>query len=284
LIIAAAAGMSGRAERFEAMAAEAHRLREHLKAERGTDVGGVEPFQNGFRARIRISKDGDREALLKGPRRSSKHRAKRDLEMITAKACDVPGRAERYEAMAKETHRLQACAGYETMIAMELGKRQFDRTHMQTGPEFRDDEEDYEASTDDDPLPYYDVNTREARERLVAASAPVKQPPPAAPPTNAVEATLQLATYHTFPWGAAKLRLLLDKRADPNIVIGDKGLSPLRTVIVLACSEHVEMRDALLSYGAIETKEDREGWQRRRRVEANEPAWLRNRHRDDRMG
>ena len=73
-------------------------------------------------------------------------------------------------------------------------------------------------------------------------------------------------------------------RADPNIVIGDKEFSPLRTVIVFACVDHVEMRDVLLSYGARETKEDRESWQRRRLVEKNEAAWLQNRHKDDRVG
>ena len=70
----------------------------------------------------------------------------------------------------------------------------------------------------------------------------------------------------------------------PNIVIGDKGFSPLRTVIVFACVDHVEMRDVLLSYGARETKEDRESWQRRRLVEKNEAAWLQNRHKEDRVG
>ena len=283
LIIAAAAGMSGRAERFEAMAAEAHRLQERIQAGGEAEVGGVIAVHNGFRARVQYSESGKPREIL-GPRRSSEHRAQRDMEMINAAGCDVRGRAERIEAMDKEAHRLQASAAHETMIAMEMGRRQFDRSHIQAGPDFHDDEEDYEASTDDDPLPYYDVSTREARESLVAASAPAKQPSSASPATNAVEATLQLATYHASPWGLARLRLLLDMRADPNIVIGDKGFSPLRTVIVFACVDHVEMRDVLLSYGARETKEDRESWQRRRLVEKNEAAWLQNRHKDDRVG
>jgi hypothetical protein len=283
LIIAAAASMSGRAERIKAMSAEAHRLQERLEADGEAEVGGVIAVHNGFRARVQYS-EGGKPREIKGPRRSSEHRAQRDLEMINAAGCDVRGRAESIEAMDKEAHRLQASAGHETMIAMELGRRQFDRSHIQAGPDFHDDAEDYEASTDDDPLPYYDVSTREARESLVAASAPAKQPSSAAPPTNAVEATIQLATYHASPWGLARLRLLLDMRADPNIVIGDKGFSPLRTVIVFACVDHVEMRDVLLSYGARETKEDRESWQRRRLVEKNEAAWLQNRHKDDRVG
>jgi hypothetical protein len=228
LIIAAPASLPGRAERIKAMSAEAHRLQERLEAEGETDVGGVVAAHNEFRARTEYSESGE-PRRIKGPRRSNEHRAHRDLEMINAAGCDVRGRAERIEAMDKEAHRLQASAGHETMIAMELGRRQFDGKHIQAGPDFHDDEEDYEASTDDDPLPYYDVSTREARESLVAASAPAKHPSSAAPPTNAVEATIQLATYHASPWGLARLRLLLDMRADPNIVIGDKGFSPLRT-------------------------------------------------------
>ena len=76
----------------------------------------------------------------------------------------------------------------------------------------------------------------------------------------------------------------MDLRAGPNIAIGDKGFSPLRTVILFACVYHVEMRDVLLSYGARETKEDRESWQRRCSVEKIEAAWLRNRRKEDRMG
>jgi len=126
LIIAAAASMSGRAERFEAMGAEAHRLQECLRAENEASVGGVEPFQNGFRARIRASNDSGTEALLNGPRgvepfqngfrarirapndsgteallhgprRSCEHRAKRDLETIVASGSlgvDLSGETE----------------------------------------------------------------------------------------------------------------------------------------------------------------------------------------------
>ena len=126
LIIAAAASMSGRAERFEAMSAEAHRLQERLEADGEAEVGGVIAVHNGFRARVQYS-EGGKPREIKGPRRSSEHRAQRDMEMINAAGCDVRGRAERIEAMDKEAHRLQASAGHETMIAMELGRRQFVR-------------------------------------------------------------------------------------------------------------------------------------------------------------
>ena len=51
---------------------------------------------------------------------------------------------EGFEAMDKEAHRLQDYAGYETMIAIELGRRQFDRAHMVAAPETHDGEEDYD--------------------------------------------------------------------------------------------------------------------------------------------
>jgi hypothetical protein len=87
------------------------RAADRLKGGNEADAGGVEQVQNGFRARIRFSKDG-LATLLNGPRRSDERRAKRDLELITAAAADVPDRAERFEAMDKEAHRLQDYAGH----------------------------------------------------------------------------------------------------------------------------------------------------------------------------
>ena len=102
-ITAATAGMPGRVERFEAMAAEAHRLQERLEAKVETDVGGIERFQNGFRVRIKLPIDGVAKNI-NSPRRSSEHRANRDLEMITAAGCDAPDHAEHFDAIAKEEH------------------------------------------------------------------------------------------------------------------------------------------------------------------------------------
>jgi hypothetical protein len=53
-IRAAASGETTRMGAIQAMRREADRL----KPKKATEAGGVEPFQNGFRARIRVSKDG----------------------------------------------------------------------------------------------------------------------------------------------------------------------------------------------------------------------------------
>ena len=167
---------------------------------------------------------------------------------------------------------------------MALGQRQLDTAHMQANPETDDDKRYDGTSSDDDPFPNYDVSTLEARKRLVAAPAISKKPPPAAPPTNSFEATAQLAVFELYPAEAADLRLLLEAGAAPNVAPGPRDLSPLRNVILCArsCSV-VEMRQLLLQYGAVESTDDRKRWEIRRRAEANEAAWMYNRHKDDRV-
>ena len=63
---------------------------------------------NEFRARVQYSENGDPH-VTKGPRRPSECHARADLELIIAAAASLPGRAERFEAMGAEAHRLQEC-------------------------------------------------------------------------------------------------------------------------------------------------------------------------------
>ena len=95
---------------LQAMKRTADRLKEANEAE--ASVGGVEPFQNGHRARIQFTTTTDGASKqIYGPRRSDERRAKKDLELIAAAGRDVPERAERFEAMYKEARRLQDHAG-----------------------------------------------------------------------------------------------------------------------------------------------------------------------------
>ena len=82
---------------------------------------------------------------------------------------------------------------------------------------------------------------------------------------------------------ADDIRALLKGRADPNLVIGPGEISPLRKVICFARTRDVrEMRQLLLEYGAVESKEDQKRWELREYSDMNEKAWLRIFHRDDR--
>ena len=81
----------------------------------------------------------------------------------------------------------------------------------------------------------------------------------------------------------ATLRTILEARADPNVVVKDGDTSPLRTVLWSAMPwDVVEMRQLLLDHGAKESRDDLDRWRRRRAYEEIEPAYLRNRHDDDR--
>ena len=81
----------------------ADRLKEGNEATTG---GGVVSVHNEFRARVQYSEGGDPREI-EGPCRSSEFRTKADLELIIAAAAEILGRAERFEAMAAEAHRLQ---------------------------------------------------------------------------------------------------------------------------------------------------------------------------------
>ena len=104
-------------------------------------------------------------------------------------------------------------------------------------------------------------------------------------PQNLDDATLELAAFRPSRGGVAALHVLLQCRADPNIVPTAGSLSPLRRVTTYASShEVVEMRQLLLEHGARESREDAARWCIRERVDRDEAAWLMNFHRDDRRG
>ena len=75
------------------------------------------------------------------------------------------------------------------------------------------------------------------------------------------------------------------QRAGEHPVLGVGELSPLRKAIGFARSCDVAaMRDLLLEYGATEGKADRLRWRQRQYSDANDIAWLRKFHEDDREG
>ena len=96
---------------------------------------------------------------------------------------------------------------------------------------------------------------------------------------------MQLARFRPICSSVDDLRALLTARADPNLITGPGQLSPLRSVILWARTCNVrDMRQVLFDHGAFESKEDKRRWKIREDAEMNEPAYLRNRHRDDREG
>ena len=83
----------------------------------------------------------------------------------------------------------------------------------------------------------------------------------------------------------ADLRVLLEARADPNVIAGPGDISPLRNVGAFASySDRRPMRQLLFEYGARESAADYEIWKMHVAYERIEPAYLANFHRDDREG
>ena len=112
---AAAASKTTRRERFEAMQQEAKRL----QTEADATPGSVEVFDGGYRARVQYY-ENDIPGQIRGPRRYDERRARADLDAIYEAGARQATRAERFEAMHKESHRLQAHATYEIQIAMAI--------------------------------------------------------------------------------------------------------------------------------------------------------------------
>ena len=105
------------------------------------------------------------------------------------------------------------------------------------------------------------------------------------PPKNQLDATVQLARFRPARADVEALRVLLEARADANIINGPGDISPLRNVIVFARNCDVaRMRELLLEHGASENATDRQSWLQRQYSDEHDAAWVRNFHRDDREG
>ena len=101
-------------------------------------------------------------------------------------------------------------------------------------------------------------------------------------PSDIVAATALLARFRPARMSTNDLQELLNARADPNVTLyGD--ISPLMKVMTFASAAQVgQMRELLLSAGAIESREDRNRWMIRNRADQCEEAWMRNFHCDPR--
>ena len=102
-------------------------------------------------------------------------------------------------------------------------------------------------------------------------------------PKDYVEATALLSKCLPCFYTPTDLSMLLNARADPNVIVGNKDVSPLQKIITFAQKgDAAEMRDLLLRAGAVETFEMKQDWMRRRYVEEHEAEWLCHFHSDPR--
>jgi hypothetical protein len=100
-------------------------------------------------------------------------------------------------------------------------------------------------------------------------------------PTNPEEATRVLSGFRPSQNTPATLRTILAVKADPNIVIGTGGITPLHNVIAFALKHHVrDMRRLLLEAGAVESDAMKDRWGVRCRADASDDAWVASFHRE----
>ena len=145
--------------------------------------------------------------------------------------------------------------------------------------------------------------------------------PPISKPSSADEASLLLAQFRPRKRTPEDLKLLLEARANPDIVIPTEtwGKIPPLQNILIAKSEHVpifstlgphpqgyllapgpwcvpdmlssyvhtysveEMRELLLEYGATNTREMQQDWRIHKAAIENDAAWLKKFHEDPRV-
>ena len=98
-------------------------------------------------------------------------------------------------------------------------------------------------------------------------------------PTSLEEATRVLSEFRPSQNIPVTLQNILDAKADPNIIIGAGGITPLHNVIAFARKAHVrDMRRLLLEAGVMESDAMKERWGLRCRADASDAAWVANFH------
>lgn len=100
-------------------------------------------------------------------------------------------------------------------------------------------------------------------------------------PANPEEATRALSGFRPSQNIPATLQDILLAKADPNIIVGAGGITPLYNVIAFARKVHVrDMRRLLLEGGAMESDAMKERWELRCHADALDDAWVANFHRE----
>ena len=89
---------------------------------------------------------------------------------------------------------------------------------------------------------------------------------------------MQLACFRFSLERPETLEAILLARADPNLIVGDGNISPLRKAMLYAREnkDAARMRELLLEHGADESAYERLRWEERCAADAGEAAWLQN--------
>ena len=270
-------------------------------------LGRVEGEGISFQAHIQYRDEQDKRNKnihIRGPTRSSRRRAERDLLSIRKASEGHSVWAEAIAAMYAKSRELCQEAEFENNVAMGLAQYGFARDAHKVVDS--DPESEGDAAVDhDDSFEAADFSNPEVVKKFFPPPPPR---PPRAPPTDAADATRQLADFMPNSETPEALRVLLDARADPNLIIATRvyepeafipefrtamrefGIGPkpgqteelsiLMYVMGSAREEHLqEMVDLFRHYGAKYGAKEHHRYLRAREALRCDPIYLRDFHR-----
>ena len=223
-------------------------------------------------ARLRYVDAGITQKQILGPPRQSERRAENDLATLREAARAQKTWPEQVAAMQQAAQVLRESAQRENRVARGVAQYEAQKQAHKaedSDPETSGDEDD---GADDD---LDDVMVA----KIVADLPPLRARPP--PPVDPNDANVQLACFRFSLERPETLEAILLARADPNLIVGDGTISPLRKAMLYAREnkDAARMRELLLEHGADESAYERRRWEERCAADAGEAAWLQNFHR-----
>ena len=268
-IRAAAEGALTRVQGLRDMQTAAKLLRDEAKA---LARGGVKQDAANWFARFQYVDCGITKKEIVGPPRQSERRAENDLATLREAARAQKTWPEQVAAMQQAAQVLRENAQRENRVARGVAQYEAQKQAHKaedSDPETSGDEDD---GADDD---LDDVMVA----KIVADLPPLRARPP--PPVDPNDANVQLACFRFSLERPETLEAILLARADPNLIVGDGDISPLRKAMLYAREnkDAARMRELLLEHGADESAYERRRWEERCAADAGEAAWLQNFHR-----
>ena len=265
-IRAAAEGALTRVQGLRDMQTAAKLLRDEAKA---LARGGIKQGAAGsWFARFKYVDCGITKKEIVGPPRQSERRAENDLPTLREAARAQKTWPEQVAAMQQAAQVLRESAQLEKRVARGVAQYEAQKQAHKA------EDSDPETSGDED-----DGFDDAMVAKLVADLPPLRARPP--PPVDPNDANVQLACFRFSLERPETLEAILLARADPNLIVGDGDISPLRKAMLYAREnkDAARMRELLLEHGADESAYERRRWEERCAADAGEAAWLQNFHR-----
>ena len=223
-------------------------------------------------ARFQYVDAGITKKNIFGPPRQSERRAGYDLATLREAARAQKTWPEQVAAMQQAAQVLRESAQRENRVARGVAQYEAQKQAHKA------EDSDPETSGDEDDGADDDLDDAMVA-KLVADLPPLRARPP--PPVDPNDANVQLACFRYSLERPETLEAILLARADPNLIVGDGSISPLRKAMLYAREnkDAARMRELLLEHGADESAYERRRWEERCAADAGEAAWLQNFHR-----